>query len=151
MAKQMVKHGAVLDTVTTAEMEAAIKRGLDEVRSNEYRKWKGIIKLDATGAGTTEGQDIDMFIPQQYDASLERLTIGGAGAVNALVTLYENDATSDVNMIEVAQLGTAGKYSGGITNRAYVPSLNRMIIVVVGGVASGQVAFSIQGKLVPNR
>jgi hypothetical protein len=142
--KQKIAHGALIDTVTPAELGAALRGSQDRSEDYQRHRKKGIIQLDANGAGKDA-----IHVSRQYNWRMERVTIGGAGAVNALLVLFESDSTSDADMLEVIQVGTAGRYSDSFSNNIWVPAGNRLILQATGGVPSGQITFNFQVRLVP--
>lgn len=145
MSRQRISHGAEIETVTPDEMAAVLTRVLSP-RPQEYRRFKGVIDLDAAGNGQSDPAMIDA--PPQYDLLLERVTLGGSNSVGT-VLLYENDTNSDTNLLEVMQIQVAtGKYSDSFSNTIYVTAQSRIIIVVVGGTNGAQLTFNLQGRLI---
>jgi hypothetical protein len=120
---------------------------MEEITNQRYFRRKGAITLNASGAGYTS-----INVQGQYDWILERVTISGAGAANALVTLYENEATAGgadpADTLEVIQLGSVGIYSDAFKNCIFVPSNSHLVIGVTGGVASEQVTYNLQVRMV---
>jgi hypothetical protein len=139
--KQIIRHNATIDSATPQEIAEILASQKQETSVDTYSRIKGTIALNANGAGQSNNADLN--VSSQYDWSMERITIGGAGAVNALVAVYENQA-QPTDMLEVIQLGTAGLYSDSFSNNIYVPANTQVILTVTGGVASGQVTFNIQ-------
>lgn len=140
--KQRIAHGATIDAATPEEVAAIFSRVRDQRDDVDYHREKGIINLDAAGKGVRA-----VHVSRQYNWRMERVAIGGPGAVNALVTINESDSGSDADMLEVIQLGTAGRYSDSFSNSLWVPAGQRIWLVVTGGAASGQVMFNFQVRL----
>lgn len=139
--------GGELDIATPTEVGLIIARALEEQRVVRYERKKGVIQLDANGNGVTAPPVHVLDVPSQYDWSLERVAIGGGTlAANALVSIYENQAV-DTDLLEVIQLGAAGKYSDSFSNCAYITANSILIIGVSGGPANGQVTFNLQIRL----
>jgi hypothetical protein len=110
-----------------------------------FHRHRGAIQLSAAGAGSDTAD-----VPNQHDWIMERVAIAGAGAINALVQIFEND-TSPSNLLEVIQMGAAGLYSDSFDNRVHVPSLSVVVFSVTGGAANGPVAYNYQIKLERHR
>lgn len=146
MARQRISHGSEINTATPEEVAAIVATAMDRKQVTEYRRLKGIINLDASGNG--QSRPAENKIPSQFDILLERVTIGGAGAVSALVVVYENQV-QDSDLLEVIQLGTVGKYSDSFSNRIYVTANSAIILAVTGGVPNLQVTYNLQGRLIP--
>ena len=146
MRQSVARLGATIDTATPAEVEAIISNALTAEQVTKYIIKKGIVKLSATGTGTTVGSEmnLDLKVSSQYDWLLDRIAIGGPGAVSALVGVYENDATSDTNLLETISLPASGKYSDSFSNRCYVTANTQIVIVVSNGVNGQDVAFRLQ-------
>lgn len=147
MSKQIIRPGGAIDCVTTDEMTAAITAALNRQRPQQYKRQKGIIALDANGNG--QSANGDFIVPSQFDIKIERIVIGGPGAANALVCIYENQV-NDADMVSVIQMGAAGKYSDGFSNCIYLPANTQVIIAVTGGAVGLQVLYNIQARLIPN-
>lgn len=142
--RQVIKPGHPVEFVTPSEVEAMLSEHMQR-NVGSYHRHRGAIQLNAAGAGT---DTID--VPNQHDWIMERIAISGAGAVNAIVQIFEND-TSPTNLLEAIQLGTAGLYSDSFDNRLHVPSLSVVVFSVTGGVANGPVAYNYQVKLERHR
>ena len=132
--KQLIRPGGTIDALTQDELVKLIPRERDV----SYWRTKGAFALNAAGGG----QD-SIDVSSEYDFFMERVCIGGAGAVNALAVIYA-DGTQASDMIEVVQLGAAGLYSDSFSNCAYVSANSQIIIVVTGGVANGNVQYNYQ-------
>lgn len=145
--RQRIMHGTEIDACTTQEVADIVSRAFASQPVHSYWRPKGAINLNAAGAG--QSSNADLPVSSQYDWRIERITIAGAGAVNALLTFYEN-AANPGDMLEVMQLGTAGLYSDGFDNTLYVPANSQLLIVVTGGVANGQVNYNLQIKQIPH-
>lgn len=146
--RQRISHGAEIDAATPDEVARIVAAANARQGPREYRRLKGIINLNATGTGQTTPQaNGDLVVPSQYDLLLERVTFGGTGAANALIGVYENQV-ADTDLLEIAQLGAAGKYSDSFSNRIYVTANSVIYIAVTGGVASLQVTYNMQGRLI---
>lgn len=148
--RQRVVHGATLDIATPSEVASIVDALTANVQEN-YTRRKGVVALNASGNG--QASDEDLVVSAQYDWLCQRVTLGGGPlAANALVSFYENDAGSDANLLEVVQLGTAGKYSDSFSNEMYVPANSKLIIAVTGGPATdGQVTYNIQIRYIKHR
>lgn len=144
--RQKISHGAEIDAATPAEVAAIIAGVFDRKAPTEYRRLKGIINLNAAGAGSTAAADL--LVPSQYDLLLERVAFGGNGGANALVGVYENQA-SDTDLLEIVQMGAIGKYSDSFSNCIYLTANSSVLIAVTGGVANLQVTYNMQGRLIP--
>lgn len=144
--RQRIAHGADIEAATPKEIADIIAAAFDRKAPSEYRRLKGIVNLNASGAGQTAVADL--LVPSQYDLLLERIALGGNGAANALVVIYENQA-QDTDLLEVVQLGTVGKYSDSFSNCVYLTANSSILIVVSGGVANLQIAYNLQGRLIP--
>lgn len=141
MAKQRVVAGGEIDAVTSDEI-AALIRALVEDQSDRYAREHGAVPLSAGGGGT----DRHVQISPSYDVCFDSVTIGGgASAANALVLFYANDENSDTNLVGVVQLGAAGRYSD-TKPVMYLPANTRLVTVVSGGPANGQVTFNLFGR-----
>lgn len=147
MARQKIVHGAEIDTVTPQELAEVIAKAFEEKRPEQYHRIRGIVNLDANGNGQNRPPDESINVPPQYDLLLERVVIGGVGAVNSVVCLYENQV-QDTDLLEVIQMGAAGRYSDSFSNNLYIPANSQLFVVVTGGVANGQVTYNLQGRLV---
>lgn len=146
MARHKIAHGATIETATPTEVAEIIAAQLDARDVVDYTRRKGIIKLSATGTGLAGEQT-----SPQYDWRCERVTIGGPGAVNALVQFFENQSTSTADLLEVIQVGAAGLYSDGFSNNLYVPANSTLLIVVTGGVAGLDLSYNVQIKQLRRR
>lgn len=142
--RQVIRPGREVEFATPSEIEAMLSEHMQR-NVGSYHKHRGALQLNGSGVGS---DSID--VPGQHDWIMERITISGAGAVNALVQIFEND-TSPTNLIEVVQLGTAGLYSDSFDNRVHVPSLSVVVFTVSAGVANGPVAYNYQIKLERHR
>jgi len=151
--RQTISHGASIDTATPQEVAAIIAGVLDRKQVTEYRRIKGIVNLNAAGAGNsadTSTSGADLIVPGQYDLLLERVAFGGNGLVAATtIGVYENDATSDTNLLEWIVVGASLKYSDSFSNRIYVTANSSVLIVVASGTANLQVTYNLQGRLIP--
>lgn len=143
MAEQRIVHGLTLDVATPAEVAAIVSRELDKRTGDDYTRRPGVVQLNAAGFGNAS-EDVS----PRYNWVCERITIGGNGAPNALVQLFENDSNSTANLLEVVQVGVGGLYSDGFSNNIWVPANSQLVIAVSGGVAGGQVTYRLQIKRV---
>ena len=146
--KQRVTHGAELDVATPQEIAQIFAAAFSGQKPEEYRRFKGVVNLDATGAGRNDPASLTIDAPAQYDLELQRVTIGGPGAAAALVCLYENSNVSDADMLEAIVVGANGKYSDSFSNNIIIGSNSVILIVVTGGVANSQITFNLQGRLI---
>jgi hypothetical protein len=145
--KFALKPGAEIETTTPQETAELISKALDRRSIVNYTRRKNIITLNASGNSPTNvtqasGGGVEK-VSSGYYWRVERLTIGGPGAVNAIVELYENQI-SDVDLLEVVGLGSAGKYSDAFDNSLYIPANSQILIVVTGGVPNSQVTYNMQ-------
>lgn len=148
MSQQKISHGATIDAATPQEIAALLAAAFDRKQVTEYRRGKGIVNLNASGNGQTAVADLK--VPSQYDLLLERVTFGGNGLLAATtVGVYENDVTSDTNLLEWVVVGASLKYSDSFSNRIYVTANSSIIIIVTGGTANLQVTYNLQGRLIP--
>lgn len=148
MSRQRMMHGAEIETATPSEV-AEIVAAFAREPAVEYKRFRGVINLNAAGAGQNSVPDDPIYAPPQYDLLLERVAIGGSGAAGAVVELYENDIQSDANLLEVISVAAVpGKYSDSFSNNIYVPANSAVFILVGGGVANLQVTYNIQGRLI---
>lgn len=146
MPKQRIAHGQTIDTASTEEIAELLAQAFSQQRPLEYRRFKNVINLDGTGTGLTKAADI--LVPSQYDLLLERVTIGGPGAVGAVVTIYENQV-QDTDLLEViGPIGAVGKYSDSFSNTMYVTANSAVLINVTSGAVSSQVTYNLQGRLI---
>jgi hypothetical protein len=127
-------------------MAALLAGVFDRQKLTDYRRFKGVINLNAAGAGQNDTFN-PILVPSQYDLLLERVTIGGNGAASALVVLYENQV-ADTDMLEVIGMGTVGKYSDSFSNRIYVTANSNVLIAVTGGTPNLQVTYNLQGRYI---
>lgn len=139
--KQQIKPGATLDIPTTQEMAVMIAGAFDSQRGDTYRRLKGSIQLDGTGAGT---DSINVKAPRLYDIILERVSCTG---VNALFQFFENQ-NNPSDLLEVVQVGAAGLYSDAFSNCIFLPAGSALVVQVTGGPASGSATYNIQAKLI---
>jgi hypothetical protein len=139
-----------IDTSDPKGFAVMFAKVMEEITNERYFRRKGAISLNVSGAGYAS-----INVQGQYDWRLERITLAGAGAPSALVTLYENESTPGVSdpsdTLEVIQLGTVGLYSDAFDNTLLVPSNSHLIIAVTGGVASLQVTYNLQVRMVKHR
>lgn len=148
MARQRISHGSEIDAATPREVAQIIAQAFPRERAAEYRRFKGVVNLSAAGAGQNQVPDDTIYAPPQYDLVLERVTLGGSGAVGAVVALYENQI-SDVDLLEIiGPIPATGKYSDSFSNNIYVPSNSAVFVVVTTGVAGLQVTYNLQGRLI---
>jgi hypothetical protein len=148
MAKQRVTPGGTIDTVTPAELGEAIANAFSYQAVEEYDRHKGVVLLDANGAGHSI---IGIKVPSHYDYFFERVAIGGgAQAANALILMCENEI-SDVQLLEVIQLGGAGYYSDSFSNDIHVPAGSVVKLGITGGPANGQVTYNMQVRIEKHR
>lgn len=136
-----IRHGAEVDIPTQREIAQIIATAFDRQQSETYRRMKGSINLDGTGAGVERVR----VNTQQYDALLERVTL--TSGPNALFQFYEN-AQQGSDLLEVVQLGAAGLYSDSFSNNIYIPAGSQLFIAVTGGAANGQATYNLQIKLI---
>ena len=149
--RQRVVPGGEIDVATPAEIATLIARAFESQFVEEYERKKGVIALDASGNGQT-GPAHGLVVSAQYDWLCERVTLGGgANAASALITFAENQAGTDTDMLEVVQLGTAGRYSDSFKNGMYVTANSVLVITVAGGPANGAVTFNLQIRLKRHR
>lgn len=135
--KQRIAHGAEIDAVTPDELREEL------AHLHHHDLWhveKGVIDLSA-GVGNKP-----IKVSGEYDWLMKRATIGGAGAVNALVLISENDSGSDADLLEVIQVGASGRYSDAFSNDLWIPAKTKLIVSVSNG-AAGQVTFNFRVKL----
>jgi hypothetical protein len=144
--KFSLKPGAEIETTTPQETAQIIARAFDTRTVEEYTRRKGIITLNSSGAG--QGK---VRLSSEYDWRIERITLGGLGAVSATVQFFENSDNSAADLLEVVGLGTAGLYSDGFDNTLYLPANSQLIIDVAGGVANLQVTYNLQIKQLPRK
>jgi hypothetical protein len=142
--RQIIKPGHPVEFATPSEVESIVSEHIQR-NVGAFHRHRGAIQLNAAGAGS----DI-IDVPPQHDWIMERIAIAGAGAVSALVQIFENDQ-SPSNLLEVIQMGTAGLYSDSFDNRIHVPSLSVVVFTVTLGVANGPVAYNYQIKLERHR
>jgi hypothetical protein len=142
--RQVIKPGHPVEFVTPSEVEAMLTEHMQR-NVGSFHRHRGAFQV---GAGGTGSDSID--VPPQHDWIMERVAIAGAGTVNAIIQIFEND-TSPSNLLEVIQLGTAGLYSDSFDNRMHVPSLSTVLFTISGGVAGGAVAYNYQIKLERHR
>lgn len=109
MSRQRVAHGSVIDTPTNAEMAELLAQTFAQQKPEEYRRYKGAVTLDGNGNGLTKSADI--LVPSQYDLALDRVTLGGNGALGAIIALYENQV-NDVDLLEVVDISAAAGVGG---------------------------------------
>lgn len=142
--RQIIKPGHPVDFATPSEVESMLSEHMSR-NVGAFHRHRGAIQLNAAGAGS---DTVD--VPGQHDWIMERICIAGAGAVNALVQIFENDS-SPTNLLEVVQVGAAGLYSDSFDNRLHVPSLSVVVFTVTSGIANGPVAYNYQVKLERHR
>lgn len=142
--RQIIKPGHPVEFCTPSEVEAMLSEHMQR-NVGAFHRHRGAMQLNAAGAGS-DSEDV----PGQHDWIMERITVAGAGAVSALIQIFEND-TSPTNLLEVIQMGTAGLYSDSFDNRIHVPSLSAVVFTVTAGVANGPVAYNYQIKLERHR
>lgn len=143
MAVQTIRHGGKISAATPEEVSNIFARERAERVTQAYHREKGIVQLDATGAGS---KSID--VSAQYDWIMERVTVSTNPAAGALIGIYENQIQNS-DLLEIIQLGTAGLYSDGFDNRLWVPANSVLVVSVTSGAANGQAAYNWQIKLVP--
>ena len=142
MSKVSIWNG---DTITRVEeyldrhfdiLEDIVRAIRDTELSEEYLRRKGIITLDATGAGVSTIQ-----VPQGFDWILQRVTLSAAAAGN--VSLYENTQAPS-ELLETVTLPANFTYSDGFNNNIYVPGGSSLLVVFTGGGANAQGTYNIQ-------
>lgn len=145
MARHKINPGGYLDIPSLDEIKGLFEqRGGDRARGMQYQRHKGSIKTDANGVGLGT-----VDVSPQYDWSIERITIAGPGAANALVQVCIDELSASA-LAEVIQLGATGLYSDSFSNKLFVPANSRLYIGVTGAVASSNITYNLQTRLVYN-
>jgi len=149
MARQRIMHGSEVDAATPAEVAQIIAAAFPAQHAHEYRRFKGAIQLNAAGFGQNQVPDDAIYAPPQYDLLLERVSLGGNGALaTTVIGIFENQL-SDVDLLEVITIGAALKYSDSFSNNIYVTSNSAIIVsVIVAGSPNLQITYNLQGRLV---
>lgn len=141
-----IRHGSEIEAATPGEVAAIIASAFDTRSSVDYRRPKGLVSLDGSGNGAATVEKVS----SQYDWVCERLTLAGNGAAGALVQFFENSA-SDLDLLEVVQIGAAGLYSDSYSNSLYLPANSQLVIQVTGGTPNGQVSYNLQLRQLQRR
>lgn len=143
--KQRIVPGQMVDILTLDELKGYFEEaGASRKQARQFRRVNGTMQVSTAGAAQAT-EDVS----PQYDWSIERVTISGPGAVNALVQFYQDEIAPSM-MLEVVQVGAAGLYSDSFSNCLHVPANSVLYVAVTGGVANGAVAYNLQVRQVPS-
>jgi hypothetical protein len=142
--RQRIAHGAELDIATPAEIAAIFA---NQKRDDDIEYYTRFRSTFLNGSGTTTDS---VKVPSQYDWLLERISVAGPGAVNALVGVYENEVVNST-LLEIIQLGSAGFYTDSFSNNLYVPANSQIVFAVVTGVAGQQISYNYQIKMIKHQ
>lgn len=141
MSRQMVRPGGSLDIATPQEMADLIAAAFSQHQNEHYRREKGVVNLDGTGAG----QDGKVVAPRLYDYVLERVT--ASAAAGAVISFYENQQ-ANTDLLESVTIPASGLYSDSFSNSLFLPAGSKLLVVVSAGGANGQATYNLQIKMI---